>query len=354
MDFEPSTTAVTPFRSSQFGTPSRSLNLSTASDHTVTSIDRDALEIQYNLQIKYANSLVRQATATSRDPTEDGDRLVNVTPLPWSTRLARQGPFLFQPAPSDLDNGAESSACDIAYINYIGSRTESEDDQSLPGIGVLAVAFSDGKVDLCLEVEKVEARWESLDGREEEDGQDAPTLAVYETIDLGLAAALQEASKDVGSALESNVPSFVKDPLYPDTLYIYHSLGAHCLLLTSWLDSLLELATSAEESSEKLVGDAEHALRAQPRTDVLWILKTVSVDDEDVNPSPPPVVGLSVINDVFLGYSLLLVTSSLQLVGIELSLRVDPSLLPSTSDAAPSTRGVSSDPPAYLSFLDLR
>lgn len=220
----------------------------------------------------------------------------------------------------------------------------SEREESQAGVGVLAVSFSDGKVDLCLEVEKVEAKWGERDEWEEEE---LPLLAVYETIDLGLAAALEEGERSVGQGLQDNCPTFVKDPLYPYTLYVYHALGGHCLLLSRWLDALADITLSAEEDEEKLQKEVERTLRAQQATDVLWILKTVSIGSST---SPPPVVGLSLINDIYLGYSLLLVTSSLQLVGIELSLRIDSSLLPSSSPTTP--RGISSQPPPYLSLLD--
>lgn len=59
--------------------------------------------------------------------------------------LQRQGPYLFQPAPVEF--GDEGDASDIFCL-----KTEP--------IGVVAIAFEDGKVDVCLEVERVEARWE--------------------------------------------------------------------------------------------------------------------------------------------------------------------------------------------------
>ena len=74
----------------------------------------------------------------------------------------RQGPFLFQPAPRELDQGQGGNATDLVYINVEGaSFLHPDDDGNEERLGVLAVAFSDGKVDICLDVEKIEAMWET-------------------------------------------------------------------------------------------------------------------------------------------------------------------------------------------------
>ncbi|KAI5479721.1 nuclear pore complex, nucleoporin 88 family protein [Pseudohyphozyma bogoriensis] len=342
------TSALTPFKAST----SNSLNISTSSNRTIANSTTNDFESRYNLQLKYVNALVRQVAASVPKLAEDAmdvddvHRLVKISPpaMARSSQPTRQGPFLLQPEPAILDHDFESSACDLTYVSYESSRVGKEqDDDSGAALGVFAITYTDGKVDLCLEVEKVEARWGEPDGDEE----DLPSLAVYETIDLGLFQGLPEDS----TALIANHPTIIKDPLYPDTLYVYHAFGVHCLLLTNWLDAVADITNTTEDDDEKLQKEVERTLRAQKPTDVLWILKTVSLDET----TEAPVVGFSIVNDVYLGYSALMITSALQLVGIELSLRVDPSLLPSTTSATPATstqRGVSSDPPAYLSLLD--
>ena len=88
---------------------------------------------------------------------------------------------------------------------------------------------------------------------------------------------------------------------------------------------------------------------------MLWIFKTIHAGELSSTISTP-VDALAILNDVYLGYSILLVTASLQLVPIELSFRVDPALLPTsaeTTETIPSTsRGLNTSPPAYLSLLD--
>ncbi|BGP13210.1 hypothetical protein JCM10213v2_001129 [Rhodosporidiobolus nylandii] len=409
--FDPSASTT-----ASFATPSKALAVSSrastshissssaAPTHTPASFSK-----RYNLQLQYVNSLVRQVSSSSARATAEDDSpalsfdedepVRIVAPSRADFTPALQGPFLLQPAPAELDNGAETRACDLAYVSYSASVSsggggEASQEEG-PGIGVLAVAYSDGKVDLCLEVEKVEARWAAeqpssrangsvgagamvlsrsrrggfgLNADEDEsdgehtDAEDLPTLAVYETIDLGLADELNPSGSEAGeeavaSGLADNHLTLVRDALYPDTLYAHHALGAHCLVLSPWLEALAA-ATHDEgnveaEDETKRQREVEKSVKAAQGTEVLWVLKTLGSSDAD---AAPPVVAMQVVNDVYLGYSLLLLTSALQLVGIELSLRIDPSasgLDPSSSQPSSVANAISpSSAPAYVSLLD--
>ncbi|KAL8291645.1 hypothetical protein RQP46_001903 [Phenoliferia psychrophenolica] len=323
--------------------PSSSLALTHRSSTSTSSPSphppQSSLATLYAHQLKFVNALVAQASTAPLSASEDSVRVLSPrAPAP----ATRQGPFLMQPAPHELENGHEPLACDLAYVTSAG-------------LGVFAIAYQDGKVDLCLEVDKVEARWGSHP-HEDEDGEEEelPLLAVYESVDLGLAEVV---AANGGGSLETNYPTFVSDPVYPDVLYVYHALGAHCLLMAKWLDAVADVV-SGSSSDEPTADDeaaiqkvAERTLREQEPTEVLWVLKTDTTDR--------PVVGLVVVNDVYLGYSLLVLTSALQLVAIALHLRVPP--LPISSASIPSSsshqqhapsRLSSSDPPAYLSLLE--
>ncbi|BGP05254.1 hypothetical protein JCM10049v2_001059 [Rhodotorula toruloides] len=353
---------------------------------------QEALEARYTTQLAFVNSLVRQVqSATSQrlsafDAAEDHDeedldapvRITAPSRPAWLPTL--QGPFLLQPAPCDLSNSADDSACDISYL----SSGEG-------GLGVLVVAYRDGKVDVMLEVEKVEGRFVgeeegrrrvdegavvlarrggkgkgrgfSADSDDDADDSadsttDLPTLAVYESIDLGLASEL--ASSAVSTELSHNAPVLVRDPLYSDTVYVQHKLGAHCLLFGPWLEEVgeaLRVDAEKDDAGGKEGSEVEKVLRKGTGTEVLWVLKTVGSGEEEGEERNPPVEGLAIVNDVYLGYSLLLLTSSLQLVGIELALRVDPSAsalaLPSSpGPSASSTTDNKAAEPAYVSLLD--
>ncbi|SCV72733.1 BQ2448_4270 [Microbotryum intermedium] len=349
----------------------------------------------YARQLHFVHQLVRQASRASSSSSMLGsegmdidltaeeaqkDHIVNLTAPRFGAGIATpkvQGPFLMQPEPIDLDHGEycdlESLATDLMYLHYEPQdRLRGEGDEVKIGIGVIGVAFQDGKVDLCLEVEKIEARWDDAQvrtrGKDEEEGADElPSLCVYETIDLGLVRELEGQQSRASMALEGGWVSFIKDPLYVDTIYLQHPLGSHCLVLSRWLDNLVDTlnpsSETTQEDEEKQAHEMDKAVRASELSQVVWIVKTVnpiaadaSMDSTttDSTPLSVPVVGVDLINDVYLGYTMLLVTSSLQLVAIELSLRVDSSLLPSTTLASSphGGKGLSNEPPPYLSLLE--
>lgn len=118
-------------------------------------------------QLKFVNALTKQilrAPQTS-DPNKSDKRnshKTHVTVQPPRNNkypVARQGPFLFQPAPRDLGGTEEESeATDIKYLE-VGAEG-CDDDVDSERLGAVAIAYQDGRVDICLDTEKVEARWE--------------------------------------------------------------------------------------------------------------------------------------------------------------------------------------------------
>lgn len=376
-DLNASTTSNSTFRPSTStlsnGTPSRSNALAlthrSGSGAITSPSEREripkALNKIYNLQLQYVNALVRQVTATpspsSSAAGDDADPWTSLTPITAPLHLpgapALQGPFLLQPGTVDLENftaegGEEPRACDIAYVGYGGAASTRGGEGEGESLGVIVTAWNDGKVELMVEVEKVEARW----GHKATD--EAPSLVVYETLDLGLAAELLNGPSSlprevVDDVLPLNYPVITRDPLYADTLYVQHAFGAHCIGIGGWLDGLLEsLKGGAEgEGEEEEVRRVEREVRRQAGegegSEVLWVLKTLPVAGEQ-RIVGPPVTNLAVVNDIYLGYSLLLATSELQLVGIELSLRVDGGDKPAI---ASTSSGATADEPAYTSLL---
>jgi len=59
-----------------------------------------------------------------------------------------------------LDGSEGGEATDILYLAF-DKDDEAEDDGETERLGVVLVVAQDGKVDVCLDVDKVEARWEN-------------------------------------------------------------------------------------------------------------------------------------------------------------------------------------------------
>lgn len=186
-----------------------------------------------------------------------------------NTKVARQGPFLYRPVPIEPDDD-DNRAYDILAL-----ETET--------IGVLALAYSSGKVDMCITVDPPSARWTFLsktrksgtyaldddeDGDESDNGgrkggEDLPTLSVYETIDLGILRVFgtTSSSRTGGYSLVenrmniSNHPVLVADSMYNDIFYVYHDTGAHFVLIKPWLDELVGIYEAASQGAGAGLGD---------------------------------------------------------------------------------------------------
>ncbi|CAK5275712.1 unnamed protein product [Mycena citricolor] len=153
---------------------------STSTTHNLSTL--------YDYQHKYVTALLKQLPPGTVFPSTS--RSVSVhPPTTIKARPARQGPFLLQPSPRTIAGSEGGDATDMAYLAFGSDDAEDETEGGeTEHLGVVLIGFQDGKVDLCLDVEKVEARWDAGGSKRD---QGLPILAVYETIDLGTVELLQ-------------------------------------------------------------------------------------------------------------------------------------------------------------------
>lgn len=59
-----------------------------------------------------------------------------------------------------LDTGDGGDATDIVYLAFGGDEEDIGEGET-ERLGVVLITYQDGRVDVCLDVEKVEARWET-------------------------------------------------------------------------------------------------------------------------------------------------------------------------------------------------
>lgn len=117
-----------------------------------------SLSTLYDYQSKYVTALIRRLPpgtvfpAVSRPVPMHPPHTIKSAPL-------RQGPFLLQPSPTVLDGSEGGDATDIAYLTFINDD-DQENDGETERLGIVMITYQDGKVDVCLDVDKVEARWE--------------------------------------------------------------------------------------------------------------------------------------------------------------------------------------------------
>lgn len=201
-------------------------------------------------------------------------------------------------------------------------------------------------------------------------------LTVYETIDLGLVSALTEASsnqsKPLLDLLQVNHLVLVPDPIHDNVVYVYHAFGVHALDMGDMINSLM---TTLHRDDEDEVAACVKALETSPGTLVQPIVSTFSVERKSVGciisrmlPAltnseyrcSNPVVAVAVPNDVYLTYSIFVLTSAMRVVSFPLTLQSGPSLSSSHIDRSHVSSGQSitdlpfqssDDPPAYISLL---
>ncbi|TFK43370.1 hypothetical protein BDQ12DRAFT_622288 [Crucibulum laeve] len=282
-----------------------------------TSIATKNLSTLYDYQHKYITSLIKQLPPGTVFPAPSRSVLMH-PPTTIKSQPMRQGPFLLQPSPRSLEYSEGGDATDITYLAFGTDDEDSEDGGAeTEHLGVMMVAYQDGKVDVFLDVEKVEARWDI----KHVSNRDLPMLAVYETIDLGLVSTLRGISttpdeSPILSLLDGNHPVFLTDPIHDDTLYVYHAFGVHSLHIGPLLQSL---AVALREDDDEAETSLDSTLQKSAGTVVQPILTTFSVERRCSN----PVVAVAIPNDVYLTYSIFIVTSAMRIEVFPLSLRSD-------------------------------
>lgn len=357
------------------------------------------------------------AAAAASDEVQDGP--VRLHPPSWSFRQdirqggsakkapRPQGPFLLKPAPVELCDERESVACDLIWTWLTDESGSVAPEDAVTGVAALSIVGHDGRVDVGLIFESVEASWESsssasrqrsaarrrsktsktnryglsdtedeadeLEALSLEDPEELPSLLIYETINLGLLDSALEngissrsaASDVLLDKMAGNKPCFVRDPLYGDTLYVYHAFGAQCLGFATWASKLIEALNLP--SQDELDNDADASqinqesrekalvkmLHHGHNTEVVWVVNTLAPNQNGLEVNH--VTAVSILSDVYLSYAFLAVTADLQLVGVELSLRIEQDdLVPTDSRNGNLTVGggeASNGSKQYISLL---
>ncbi|KAF9076010.1 hypothetical protein BDP27DRAFT_1415160 [Rhodocollybia butyracea] len=306
-----------------------------------TSQANKNMSVLYDYQHKYISALLKQLPPGTVFPAPSRSILMH-PPTTIKAPPERQGPFLLQPSPRTLDDSEGGDATDMMYLSYSQTQdSDAEDGPVAENLDVILITYQDGKVDVCLDVEKVEARWQSKNA-----SHDLPMLAVYECIDLGLISLLNSLPSVRGSPsaldlLQGNFPLFSVDPIHNDTVYIYHAFGVHALHLRPVLRGLFASLHSNGASSE-----------LSASTSVQPILSTFSVEKRSSN----PIIALALPDDVYLSYSIYILTSAMRITTFSLNARSEsptPKNKTDESPAPPSSHRLEliGDNPPYASLL---
>ncbi|WAQ81583.1 hypothetical protein PtA15_1A925 [Puccinia triticina] len=241
-----------------------------------------------------------------------------VTPL-------RQGPFLLTPSPIETNENEEETVSDLLHFRYSAlSSTRQRNsaaaepnpaDPNNAGVGVFVIAYQ-SRLDVCIEVEKIEPRWVPSSDANTKAGKpttttttELPMLLTYESIDLHLRDGPSEMIREL-SPLRMTL-----DVRYKDMIYVSHVRGLHVVLMQPWLEGLLE-------------GEVDAGHKNKRGSLVSWLIQSYG--------SGFGIAGVSIVDDAYLGCNLLAFTDIGQLIPIPFSHRLAP---PPAAAATADTKG---------------
>ncbi|KNZ63326.1 hypothetical protein VP01_1159g5 [Puccinia sorghi] len=267
-----------------------------------------------------------------------------------AVRPLRQGPFLMTPSPIETNENEEETVSALLHFRYspslssvppsqkhtgnLSTALNPSSDPNNDGVGVFMIAYQ-SRIDVCLEVEKIEPRWASSSEVEEQHEKarvtgELPMLVTYESIDLGLNTSPNERQDSEDSDGLSNGLNLVPDARYLDTIYVSHRFGIHVVSTLAWIESLARGSVRRTgETSPSDGGDEARMLRTIQEkigSQVAWVIQTAANASRSRNPipsvpTPPRITSLSVVDDAYLGYSLMALTDDGQLVAVPLKHR---------------------------------
>lgn len=243
-------------------------------------------------QMKEARTSLTETDAVLEPMDQMSEGLVPAM-LPRSVphRAATQGPCLMRPTPIEFDEEVAPSACDL-LVTCVRS------DDAKTALDIVGIATREGTLSWGLLATPLEPQWV---GRAP---ASMPTIAICECMDL-----------ELKNARSFNVIQFLKDPLYPDMVFLTHADGMQAVSLRPWTDPLLDaMASNDPQAVKRTMSEPTHtAIKQLVRLDT----PTPSNNDQ-VTPS---ITGALAINDVYLSYAFFVLTSDTQLVARELGLR---------------------------------
>jgi WD40 repeat protein len=270
-------------------------NLSVSIEQRWKESDPDDLVIdqQYKLQRCWISTVLQELKPVKSDNLDKDEEVIiygNISRFK-DIHPVIQGPFLFQPAPVEFD--PDKYELDNIASSIISLKTEP--------FSIIVIAYTNGKVDVCLNVAPVEALW--MSNNEIIHDFDLPILAVYETIDLKL--------KDSLPNIENNVVNIKEDKYYPDICYLYHHGGVHSISFNNWLSLFKDI-----DNNINLIQKFQDILKREIPSEVSLKVDTLVFGNEN------PIVGLDSSTGVFVGYNLLVLGASSEFVSLELPIRI--------------------------------
>ncbi|KAJ2044156.1 hypothetical protein H4S04_006371 [Coemansia sp. S16] len=269
-----------------------------------------------------------------------GELMFLTLPTHLSQPAVVQGPYLLQPepapvSPSGYDSDSSDGSVDARHADDYttgGGQCDPDDAsdvlyvESDSGVGLIAISFCDGHVEVFADLEPVIGRW--IESSRGVHTRDLPVLATLASVDLAVQPVTDGAKRVSMRRLAGSV-TLLADTRTPTIFYASHSHGVHRVDMGKWTSLLdqavgeandevrsaaleqLLFALDGRHHSAAAAGDGRGALA---RSCVTCIVHTKPC----VSKPALPVVGAVMVNDAYLSPSLLALVAPCQLVGVSL------------------------------------
>ncbi|MBW0479075.1 hypothetical protein O181_018790 [Austropuccinia psidii MF-1] len=247
--------------------------------------------------------------------------------LPSNLKPLRQGPFLLQPSPIDFNLDQEEIVSDLIHFRYSSlnhtfdppdlNQIISQSNQA-SSLGLFIIAYQ-SKLDICLEVEKIEPCWNSNHLSNLAANSNLPTLITYESINLNLSSSNLPLNPNLHTSLK-----LLHDLRYSDTFYVYNQFGLHTISILNWIEPLMDCLSNLNSSPNQ--SDLTNLIRQKIPSQVVMLLQTFNQQDSFQKFSSscydqPNIDCLSIYQDPYLGYGLFVITSDNQFIPLQLQPR---------------------------------
>lgn len=233
----------------------------------------------------------------------------------------RQGPFLMQPSPIELDSEDEEVASDLIHVRYQSSSGigQSEADPAASSVGVFMIAYQT-RIDVHIEVDKIEPCWHFvLDNIPlNQISRNLPVLITHETIDLQLAPML-DCDEDDSETSKSTHPGLhlIKDSHHPDMIFVWHRCGIQLISMFAWIEPLKTIYQDFSMARYSSQSDIPEAIEGLSGSDVGWLLRTSIDSQTSTAPIHTPafaVQSVAIVDDPYVGYGIFITIDDGQVI----------------------------------------
>ncbi|CEI94981.1 hypothetical protein RMCBS344292_09182 [Rhizopus microsporus] len=268
------------------------------------SKDHQLMSLLFKLQKQWLQHLSDSSKVGRKTNLLNSD-MISVVSNDMSIKfdVKRQGPFLV-----NQENTVSTSA-QVTDILYIYDEP----------VSILALALSNSQVKNHVLLSEIDPQWQIPTTNTKEDWHKElgtlltdrdflPKAMLYETFDL-----------KTKSLPPTDSLRLLNDPIYPDTYYIYHTGGVTAIGMSKWLEAYKNMLKKIEDEQDYTLTALKRLLSEKTQSDVRYLINTAPFSNAFT-----PIVGLFVIVDLYLSYTLVAVTDEYKLVYRDLNMRSDP------------------------------